>query len=201
MAFDFLNLAAGIYGQMQANKAVKKYNVPTAAETQSAQLYAALADPNSQLVQQFQKQEQEQGMAAFLSQLRSMQGADRRQQALGRSPTFFNPERADEAVSFLTSRGMPGIAANAKTAALNRILAAANGIQTNQGPQADRLKVAGGQAISNAAYIPAAVMKAFGQTQQPQQQQSQDIQAQLNSMLGKPAPYGPQLPIQWNQSR
>ncbi len=149
---DALSFAGNIYGQRQANKAVSKYNVPTQAEQQSAQLYAALADPNSSLMQKFTKEEQAMSMSDFLSQLRGMQNADRRQQSMGRSPTFFNPERADEAVSFLTSRGLPRINQMASEAAQNRILRAASGIQSNQGPQAQRLQTGMQQGVSNAAY-------------------------------------------------
>lgn len=193
MAFEFLKLAGDIYGQRQANRAIKKYNVPTAAERQSAEMYAALADPNSPLLQQFAKQEQDANVSNFLTQIRSMQNADRRQQALGRAPTFFNPERADEAVSFLTSRGLPQMQQQARETAFNRILAAARGVQTNQAPQAGRQAVGMQTGVSNAAYrstLPARIMDIFSQNRPPL----------TTGYYGGPAEdlYGP---INWNISQ
>lgn len=168
-----LNLAGGIYGQMQSNKAINKYNVPTSVEKQSQALYAAMADPNSPLMQQYTQEAKNNNMADFLSQLRGMQNADRRQQSLGRSPTFFNPERSDEAMSFLTSRGLPQMNQMATQQAQQRILQAAGGIEHAQAPQEQRLQTGMMQGISNAGYqsqIPQQILDIFSQMQKPKPQ-------------------------------
>lgn len=191
-----LPAAMGIYQQKQANKVVKKYNVPTAAEKQSAKLYAALADPNSPLLQQFTQQQRDLNLADFQTQIREMQLADRRAGQMGRSPTFFQPERADEVVNYLTTRGMAGLNANAQQQAIDRIRQAAGGVQTNQPYQADRLGISAQNALKNTAAIPQTLMDIFSPKQTPMYT-AQD----LFSKIGKPASYGPQQLINWNISR
>jgi len=64
-------------------------------------------------------------MDGLQSEIRSKVLADRREGAMGRSPVFFDPERADENIAFQVSRGAPGIRAAAGKSALQRILDAA----------------------------------------------------------------------------
>jgi len=148
-----INLASQIWGQRSANRAVSRYNVPTGAEKRTNALYEAILNPNSGLLQQLSQQERDQAQSAFLSQLREMQLADRRAQAMGRAPTFFNPERADESINFLTSRGLPMLNAIASERAQNRVTGAATGIGGLIPQQVARNTVGMKQGVSNAAYL------------------------------------------------
>lgn len=172
MAFSFLDTIgtiAGLIGQHQSNRAVKQNNVATKGEKQSQALYAALADPNSPLLQQMSAQERNNNLSAFQQQITQMQLADRRAQSMGRSPTFFNPERADEAVSYLTSRGLPAINAQSKEQAMARILQAAQGMSGAVPQQANRNMINMQRGVSNASYnsqVPQQLLSAFGYGQQ-----------------------------------
>jgi hypothetical protein len=95
------------------------------AERQSIALRLALADPNNSLVKALTAQEERSGSDALQSEIRSKVLADRREAAMGRAPVFFDPERADENINFQTTRGAPGIKAQAQRSAMERILAAA----------------------------------------------------------------------------
>jgi len=100
-------------------------NMPQSeAERQAIALRMALADPNNSLVKALTEQETRSGMEGLQSEIRSKVLADRREGAMGRSPVFFDPERADENIAFQVSRGAPGIRAAAGQSALERILAA-----------------------------------------------------------------------------
>lgn len=134
MALSWLNtitpivsLLSGLAGERKVAKAKASAYAQTPAEKSSAALLAALGNPNSPLLQQLTEQERQQNVADYLSSIRGMQQSDRRQVALGRRPTFFNPERADEALSFLTSRGIPKLNQASKENAIRRIAAAAGG--------------------------------------------------------------------------
>lgn len=180
MAFSFLDaigpiasLVGQLRGQSQANRAIKNNNVPTAAEKQSQALYAALADPNSPLLQQFTQQQKALNLDDFQRQIKEMQLADRRAGQMGRAPTFFQPERADEIVNYLTTRGMPQLNANAQSQAIQRITEAAQGIRGAQPAQAGRLNTNMQRQVSQAAYgsgIPERLVNLFtsgGQQQSP----------------------------------
>ena len=153
---DVLGPAAKLYGevrgQKQANQAINQSNVPTQAEAQQNALYQALLDPNSPLLRRLVEQDRATNVADLQTGIRERQLADRRAQALGRSPTFFNPERADEAVSFLTSRGLPQANALAQETAQNKIIRAATGYSGMQRGQQDRLNTSMQQGVGNAAY-------------------------------------------------
>ena len=157
--FDFISSLAPIVGQIigynQAQKAVKKYNVPTASEKRSNALYEALLDPNSGLLNSLTQEERFSARESFLSQLRDMQLADRRSQSVGRAPTFFQPERADEAVNFLTSRGLPMLNAIAAQRAQERISGSAAGIRGLMPEQVERNMTAMGAGVSRGATIDA----------------------------------------------
>lgn len=158
MAFDFLplmNLAAGFIGQRNANKAITKNNVPTAAELEHNKIIQELMNPDSPLLKRLSERDRQSALEAFQGQIRTMQTADRRNTAMGRQPTFFNPERADEAVSFLTSRAMGPMGAGADELARNRILQAATGYRQMMPAQQGRLDTRMQQGVSNAAYTTA----------------------------------------------
>lgn len=156
-----VNLIAQLRGVNGANKAITRNNVAPPAEKESHALYAALSDPNSPIFQKLLAAQKGQNLNDFQSQIREMQLADRRAGQMGRSPTFFNPERADEAVSFLTSRGLPQINNIAEQQTMNRILASANGIGGQAPAQANRQGINMQRGVSNAtsnSMIPQQIM-------------------------------------------
>lgn len=171
-----VNTVSGIYNRNQANKAINKYNVPTAAETQSNALYQAMLDPNSPQMQALTATNKAQNLSNFQQQLTEMQLADRRAGAMGRAPTFFNPERADENMSYLTSRGLPQLNYLAQQQAMGQLKAGAEGISGQIAPQYQRNSIGMQQGISNANYqstIPQSIIQALsgmgnqGQSQTP----------------------------------
>jgi hypothetical protein len=149
---DLVKLIGEIRGRQKTNTAINQTNVPTGAESQANALYQALLDPNNPMLEQLSAPERERNMADFQSQIRAMQLADRRAGAMGRSPTFFNPERADEAVSYLTSRGMPQVNALSRQQAQQRVMQAASGISGQIPLQAGRQERSMQQGVSNAGY-------------------------------------------------
>lgn len=173
MALGFLDsvsplvkLISQLQGQRGANKAITQANVPTQAETDSNALYRALLDPNSPLMAHLTEQAKTDNLSGFQSQINEMQLADRRSASMGRAPTFFNPERADEAVSYLTSRGIPQMNALAGQQAQNRIVQAAGGISGFAPAQQGRQKIQMQQGVSNAtsnSMIPDQIMKILQQ--------------------------------------
>ena len=194
MAFEFLNsigplvnILSAVNGYRNANNAVSGNNVATASEKKSQALYAALADPNSPLLKQLTDQQQEQNLSDFQQQLTEMQLADRRAQAMGRSPTFFNPERADESLSYLTSRGLPQLRQQSQNQALARIQAAAGGIGGAMGAQQNRQQINMQQGVSNAVTnsgIPAQIIAAL---------QGLDPNKAQNPMMGYAQPQYTQM--------
>lgn len=144
MALDFLtqlgNYAgpiSNIINAIRGPQKVQQLPVPP-GEAYATSLYKALAEPNNSLVASMTAANQQQGMNDLQQQLTEQQLADRREVSMGRAPTYFDPERADQTVSYLTSRGAPGIAANARTQAINQIQAAAQGAGGFAGAQGQR---------------------------------------------------------------
>lgn len=143
-----------------ANQAINKYNVATPSENASLALYQAMLNPNSPQMKTLTAQSREQGLADFQNQIREMQLADRRERAMGRSNTFFNPERADEQVSYLTSRGLPNINSMAQNNALQMIANAAKGISGFKGDQRMRMDIDENNMVSEFA-LPAQFFKQY----------------------------------------
>lgn len=105
------------------------FNRPmTPSEREAISLYKALSDPDNTYVQSLADEEKQAIAEDFLSAIRSQQLADRRAQAMGRPATFFDPERADEAKAFMISRALPGMQAQAREAARERIRQTAAGL-------------------------------------------------------------------------
>lgn len=141
MALDFLSggssglggltsFASGIGGLLNAfgfGKPKINYG-PTPSEKQANSLFQALLDPNNSLVKQNTDINMQKGMQDFLMQLKQMQMLDARRGARGMRGTFFNPERADEVVNYLTTRGMPAIADKARTRAVDDIRSTASSL-------------------------------------------------------------------------
>lgn len=90
---------------------------PTASEQQAMSLLLALQDPNNSLIKSNTQANLQKGMEDFLMQLKQMQMLDARRLQRGNRSTFFQPERADETIDYLTSRGMPAIAEQARQTA------------------------------------------------------------------------------------
>ena len=198
MAFDFLGaintmsplvkLISEIGGRNKQAKVIRQTNVPTTAETQSDALLQALIDPNNPLLATLTAQDRETGLNDFQSQIRTMQQADRREGAMGRQGTFFNPERADEAVSFLTSRGIPQVGAMARETAMQRILNAATGkrqlMPAQQGRQAMQRNLGVGMA-SEGSQIPSQILDLLrGLGSQQQQPMNRYVNAPAQQVFG-----------------
>lgn len=142
--------------------ATSMYNVAPPAENTANALYKALLDPTGKMMTGLTGPLREQNLADFQTQLREMQLGDRRAASMGRAPTFFQPERADEAVSFLTSRGLPQMNNMAAQSAMERILQAAGGIKGFAQAQTGRQQVAGNDLI-NTMGIPEQIFKMWQQ--------------------------------------
>lgn len=132
MALDFLGgfnqVASGIGNLLDAfgvGKPKMHYG-PTPSEAKASSLFQALLDPNNSLVKQNTDINLQKGMQDFLMQLKQMQMLDARRSNRGMRGTFFNPERADETINYLTTRGMPAIAEKAREKATGDIRNTAN---------------------------------------------------------------------------
>jgi len=134
MALDFLggitSAASGIGGLLNAFGIGKpKINYgPTPSEAEAISLYKSLLDPNNSLVKQKTDINLQKGMLDFLMQLRQMQMLDARRGSRGMRGTFFQPERADETINYLTTRGLPTIALQAREKAEGDIRNTANSL-------------------------------------------------------------------------
>ncbi len=159
-----LSTAGQVYGYNQANNAVRQGNVPTASEKAQNALYQAMLNPNNPQMQALMATNKAQNLSNFQMQLQEMQLADRRNEAMGRSSTFFTPERADESMSYLTSRGLPQLNAMAQQQALGQLGDAAKGYAGLQAGQSGRLATQTQQGVSNAnvnSQIPTAILNAL----------------------------------------
>lgn len=145
-----INILSSLNGMRNVNGAINRNNVATPAERSSQAIYAALADPNSPILKNMTDTQDATNLNNFQRQITEMQLADRRAQSMGRSPTFFSPERADETVNYLTTRGLPQLHQAAQDTAMQRLIEAAGGQAGAMGPQAARQQVSGYQGISNA---------------------------------------------------
>jgi hypothetical protein len=130
--------AQQILGAIRGPQMSSVPSVPTPqAETYVTGLLQQLADPNSRLLADLQAKEFGNLYDSFGGDIKRMQMADRRSQALGRDPTFFAPERRDEQVNYLMSRGAPQLQQQARQNALENILSA-TGVKGFAGAQAGR---------------------------------------------------------------
>lgn len=195
-----IKVVSELKGAKKASQVSQQTNIPTEAETQSNALMKELLNPNSPLLRQLTQASKQRSMADLQSQIRSMQMADRRNAAMGRPAVFFSPERADEAVSFLTSRSQNQMSAMAEQEAMNKILAAAQGMGQYAGPQAKRLEAERNRAIDLEAHrsrLPGRIFEGLqglgGLFQQPSKP-STDSNILWNDMADKSG-------IMWNQKR
>lgn len=159
---------ATILSAVNQRKAAKIAQQPTAAEARSSELYDAILNPDSPTFKRLQDREQQSVAQDFLSQIRAMQLADRREASSGRRGTFFNPERADEAVSYMISRGLPAAQAQARNNVADRLAAVASGQRGLIDQQVNRQQAK----ISDLTAQPAAITSILREVQKlfPQQQ-------------------------------
>lgn len=135
MALDFLgdltSAATGI-GSLLNSLGIGKPKMdygPTPSEAQANSLFQALLDPNNSLVKQNTDINMQKGMQDMLMQLKQMQMLGARGQARGLRNAFFNPERADETINYLLTRGQPAIAQQARDTARSDIYTTANALK------------------------------------------------------------------------
>lgn len=95
------------------------------AERRALSLLKALGTPDSSLVKHMVAEELQNLHSGVQSDIRSKVLSDRRERSMGRSNTFFDPERTDENIAFQISRGTPMLKQQAQQNAIQRILEAA----------------------------------------------------------------------------
>lgn len=136
------SILGGIGGLFDAFKGKSKRPVLdlslTPAESQANSLYQALLDPNNSLIKDNTQKNLESGVLGFLENINALKRSDQRSLSRGQRGTFFNPERADETVDYLVSRGMPALRDKARQNAISDIKAAAAGFQGQAGAGIDR---------------------------------------------------------------
>lgn len=109
-------------------------------EERLAQSYfMALADPNNSLVKSLTEEQMRKNTEALLMQLRNMQNMDRRLMARGQRGTYFDPERRDETLNYLLTRGAPALRAQAEETARNNLNSSAKGLAGFADSGQDRL--------------------------------------------------------------
>lgn len=125
---DFASPVKSILGAIRGPETPPMPRKPQtpAAETYAIGLLKALAQPGNSLIKSLAAEELQNLMAGQQSSIRSMVLADRRERSMGRAPVFFDPERADENISFQLSRGGAKYAQQAQENAIARIMKAAN---------------------------------------------------------------------------
>ncbi len=85
----------------------------------------ALAEPNNSLVKSLTDSNFQNLRSGQQMDINSKVLADRREQAMGRAPVYFDPERAGENINYQISRGTPMLQQQAQQNAINQILQAA----------------------------------------------------------------------------
>lgn len=142
MALDFLTGALPAIGKTlnQFNFRRPKPNYgATPSEARANALFQALLDPNNSLVKQNTDINMQRGMQDLLMQLRLMQIQGTRQQARGVRNTFFDPERADDVVNYLLTRGQPAISEAARNKATGDIRSTAESLLKFQPYEQERI--------------------------------------------------------------
>ena len=144
------------------NRSINRGNVPTGAERYSLPLLKALADPNSPILRNLAAQEQEGLMGGLQDSIQEQVLANRREMAMGRQPTLFNPERQDEAINYQLTRGGAAMHQQAQQNALQRIIQAVTGVGGYAPAQQDRQGIRMQQGISNAEFGGQSLEKILG---------------------------------------
>jgi hypothetical protein len=98
------------------------------SERYAISMQKALAEPNNSLVGQLQGEEFQMLMDAINQGVQGKVLSDRREAAMGRRPTFFDPERQDENIAYQLTRGAPAAQYQARQNAMERIRQSAVGV-------------------------------------------------------------------------
>lgn len=174
-----------LFGSSASDKAYKK---AMALQQEPAALYRAITDPNNPMLKRLTTDNTQAGMHALLMQLKQSQMMDSKRTGRNLRGTFFSPERTDETINYLLSRGAPAIEENARTGAINQMLASAGGLSRVNSmtssammTQAAGKDAAGGMA-GKIGELSKGIQGLIGTIQQPQQQ------AQPTSAYGPPNP-------------
>lgn len=130
---NIMSTLPSILGMLQQGKQDKLFKQLLSAGASPEERYAismqkALAEPNNSYVKSIQDEEFQALMNAINQGIQGKVLSDRREAAMGRRPTFFDPERADENISYQLSRGAPQAMLQARENAFNRIAQAAGGV-------------------------------------------------------------------------
>ena len=144
---EFLNQLGGAVQQYQgyrAGRKAQKYGKMalqmTPDEIRAAQLLAAYSNPeSSSLVKLRTQQEYQQAQEALMSQIREQRLADRRGELRGQRQSFFDPERADQTIDYLISRGAPAMMSQARQNVLANLLSEANNYNAQGNRERDRI--------------------------------------------------------------
>lgn len=137
-ARGFGGLINAFRGNSAANKAFKQSQMPTSAEIEYQSLLEALTNPESAKFKSVADQEYKGGVDAFLEQLRLITQQSNRQLARGQRSAFFDPERMDERLNYLTTRGLPKIRQQSNEIARGNIQKSAEGYANLSKPQIAR---------------------------------------------------------------
>lgn len=122
-------LLNAIRGNKGIDQIVDQSQQPTDAESWYSSLMDDLLNPNSQHVNDLAQSDYKANTEAFLTQLKEMGLQSQRMAARGQRPTMFNPERRDETLDYLVSRGLPQMQQAARDNARKTISDAASGIK------------------------------------------------------------------------
>lgn len=90
--------------------------------------YMALGQPGNSLVKSLTDEQMRRNTEALLMQIRNMQNMDRRLISRGQRSTFFDPERRDETLNYLITRGAPALRAQAEDTARGNLETSARGL-------------------------------------------------------------------------
>lgn len=161
MALDFLSgassFATGIGGLLNAfgiGKPKMNYG-PTPSERQANSLFQALLDPNNSLVKQNTDINMQKGMQDMLMQLKLFQMQNARGQARGLQPALFSPERSDETLNYLLTRGQPAIAEKARNQATGDIRSTANSLMSFVPDERAQIVARNNNSMTNASNLQA----------------------------------------------
>lgn len=124
----FLQGISSIVDMFRPSASDKAYKQALALQQEPAALYRAIMDPDNPMLKRMTTDNTQAGINALLMQLKQQQMMDVRRGGRGLRGTFYNPERADETINYLLTRGAPAIQENARLEAKNTMLGSAQGL-------------------------------------------------------------------------
>jgi hypothetical protein len=179
-------LVNAIRGTKSIDRAFEQSQMPTAAEIEYNTLVDAITNPESARYKSTYDTQYKQGVDAFLRQLQLITQQSNRQLARGQRSSFFAPERADETINYLTTRGLPGVQAQAQEQTKDTLKTLANArvgvIPIQRQRQQDAFTFAQSKGVQQAANplgMFGSVLKALQGFQQP----SSDLPWQQPGMI------------------